>query len=785
MRASTSDSSPISPIDFKRILYRLIKYWYVVVLSLTVALVVAFYNNRYTQRIYPISASIIIREKEETSGAELLYNNALINQYRNYLNEPYILRSYPLVMRAVEKLNFMVAVYKEGRVITTELYNSLPVQIHHIARGEKAGSRYHLTLLDTLRFRLETIDAATPVRQEFLIGQPFLFDHHQLLVARVPAIPFTEHVNEEFLIQIKSPVQAAGEYVGKLNVKWAEKGAGVMNLSLVGANPAKEIDFLAALIDSYQAYDLEKKNQTADRTVEFIDGQLIHIADSLRLFEAQLELFKKSNRTTGELNLDAQRVYTRIEALELQKAELLVRANYFNYLDQYLQENKNLDQIILPTSMGINDPILTGLISKVVDLQLEIKLFIEREKATNPLVTARIARLNELRNDVRESIQGLKSTDKIKSDFLERQLTQAERQISFLPLAQRQLITIQRNYSLLENLYVYLMQKKAEAMISKAGNVSDLVTVNPPMQLGGPITPKTRQNYILALVVGLAIPLLGFVVMEYLNAQVQSKEDIEKATTIPFIGGVGHKRGEVSLEVLGSPKSVISESFRSLRSNLNYFVGKKDRVVFLITSSISGEGKTFTSINLASVYSLSGRKTLIIGADMRKPKLFRDFNASNEKGLSTYLAGLHEFDDVVQTTGYENLFLVTGGPVPPNPSELILQPRMDQFIQEARTRFDCVVIDTPPLALITDAFLLTQYADHSIFVVRQDYTPKEMLKLVNDYFITGKLKNISILFNDVFRSGPGYGYGYGYGYGQGYYIYGGYGQKGSKESYFD
>ncbi|HAC24878.1 MAG TPA: hypothetical protein DCE81_08180, partial [Cytophagales bacterium] len=368
------------------------------------ALAVAFYNILYTQRIYPISASIIIREKEETSGAELLYNNALINQYRNYLNEPYILRSYPLVMRAVEKLNFTVGVYKEGRIVTTELYNSLPVQIHHVARGEKAGSRYHFTLLDTARFRLETIDAPSPVRQEFRIGQPFSFDQNEWLVVRDLSVQFDEHLNQELLIQFRSSVQAAGEYVGKLNVKWAEKGAGVMNLSLVGANPAKEIDFLAALIDSYQAYDLEKKNQTADRTVEFIDGQLILIADSLSLFEAKLELFKKSNRTTGELNMDAQRVYTRIEALELQKAELLVRANYFNYLDQYLQENKNLDQIILPTSMGINDPILTGLISKVVDLQLEIKLFIEREKATNPLVTARIARLNELRNDVRESI---------------------------------------------------------------------------------------------------------------------------------------------------------------------------------------------------------------------------------------------------------------------------------------------------------------------------------------------------------------------------------------------
>lgn len=770
--ASSASMTPL--VDVKRIVYRIIRYWYLVVASLAIALTVAFYNNRYTQRIYPISASIIVREKEETSGAELLYNNALINQYRNYLNEPYILRSYPLVVRAVEELNLMVAFYKEGRVITTEIYNSLPVKVSHLGVSGKTGNEYNFRLLDTTRFELSAKGGAQGATGVFLLGEKFNFDQHELLVERVPGIPFQEHLGQDYVMVLRSSLKVAGEYISKLNVKWAEKGAGIMNLSIVGANPTKEIDFVNSLIRNYQDYDLEKKNQTANRTVTFINGQLGHISDSLNMFERKLELFKTSNRTTGELGMDAQRVYTRIEALELQKAELLVRTNYYNYLDQYLKESKDLDQIILPGSMGINDPILVGLISKVIDLQLEIKLFIEKEKAVNPIVTSKMARLNELRQDVLESLRGLRSTDKIKMDFLNKQISDAERQLGLLPLAQRQYISIQRNYSLLENLYVYLMQKRAEAQISKAGNVSDLVTVNPPMQSGGAITPKVGQNYLIALFIGLAIPLAIFVVLEYLNTRVQSKQDIERFSTIPFIGGVGHKKGEVNLEVLRSPKSVIAESFRALRANLNYFIGKKEKSVILITSSISGEGKTFTSINLASVYSLSGKRTLIVGADMRKPKIYKDFGALNEKGLSTYLAGLHEFDEIVQKTEFENLFLISGGPVPPNPSELILQPRMDKFIEQAREQFDCVVIDTPPVALITDAFPLMEYIDHTLFLVRQNYTPKELLKVSQDYYASGKLKNISIVFNDVYRSGPGYGYGYGYQYG---YAYGGYGYR--------
>ena len=772
----TTASPSGNSIDLKRILYRALSYWYLVLISLSISLVIAYYNNRYTQPIYPVSASIIIREKEETSGAELLYKNALIDQYRNYLNEPYILRSYPLITRAVEELNFMVSFFLEGRVITTEVYKSLPVKVDYFGASGKAGYKYSFMILDGNKYSLESDKIQL---QEFEFGQKVLFDKQQLTIDKIPGESLQDHLKVRYLMTLRSPLQVAGEYVSKLNVKWAEKGAGVMNLSLVGSNPTKEIDFINSLISNYQQYDLEKKNQTADRTVAFIKSQLISISDSLRMFENQLQQFKKSNRTTGDLNVDAQRMYGKVEALDLQKIELQVKRNYYDYLVKYIKESENLDQVILPTSLGITDPILANLISKIIDLQMEIKLFLNREKTVNPLVTNRLNRLQELKREVLESVESLKSTDKIKLDFLNKQISDAERQIGYLPLAQRQYITIQRNYSLLENLYVYLMQKKSEAEISKAANVSDLITVNPPMLAGGAITPKISQNYLMATLVGLAIPFLIFLLLEYMNGRVQSKEDIERFTSIPFIGGIGHKKSEYNLEVLTTPKSMIAESFRALRSNLNYFIGKKEKAVFLITSSISGEGKTFTAINLASVFSLSGKKTLIIGADMRKPKLFKDFDASNEVGLSSYLAGIAEFEDVVQKTKFKDLDLISGGPVPPNPSELLLQKRMDEFMLKARANYDYVIIDTPPLAIITDAFPLTDFVDHTIFLVRQNYTPKELLKTVQDYFASGKLKNISIVFNDVYRSGPGYGYGHGYGYSYNGYGYAyGYGKKG-------
>jgi capsular exopolysaccharide synthesis family protein len=772
-----------NPIDIKRIVYHAVTKWYLVAASLLICLAIAYYNNRYTPRIYPISASIIIKEKEEASGgAEILYKNALIDQYRNYLNEPYILRSYPLVAKTCEELGFTTIFYLEGRVITTEVYKSVPAKFVIDKITGKTSSNYQFLILNERQFQFARYQDEKLNTYEF--GKPFEFDNRQMTVHRVEELSWQEHRGIKYKLVLRTPLQAAAEYVGKLNVKWAEKGAGVMNLNMVGANPEKEIDFINCLVKNYQQLDLEKKNVTADRTVAFIKEQLINISDSLRMFESKLQQFKKSNRTTGDLSLDAQRLYAKVEALEVQKAELLIRKNYYQYLNKYMNESKNLDQVILPSSMGISDPILNSLLSKVVDLQMEVKLYFDKERSPNPLMSSRIARLNELKKELNESVGNLRSTDQIKLEFLNKQTTDVEKQIGYLPLAQRQLISIQRNYSLLENLYVYLMQKKAEAEISKASNVSDLAIVNPAMLAGGAIVPKTRQNLTIGAVVGLLIPLLIFVLLEYLNVRVQSKEDIEKFTAIPFIGGIGHKKSEVNLEVLVSPKSVIAESFRALRSNLNFFIGKKDKAVFLITSSISGEGKTFTSINLASVFSLSGRSTLIVGADMRKPKLFKDFDASNDVGLSTFLAGMADFNSVLQKTKYPNLDLVSGGPVPPNPSELLLQPRLKEFMDEARARYDYVIIDTPPLALITDAFPLADHVDHTIFLVRQNYTPKELLKVGQDYYASGKLKNISIVFNDVYRSGPGYGYGYGHGYG---YTYGGYGygrkRKGDNDYY--
>jgi capsular exopolysaccharide synthesis family protein len=747
-------------IDIKRVLFRAISYWYLIVLSVLITLVIAFLNNRYSTRVYPITASLIVKEAEDVSGAELLYNNPLLNFKRNYLNELYIIKSHPLIEKVIDDLNFDVAFYREGNVLTREAYDNLPVRAVNVAKGSKNALRFAFKTISRKEFQLETeSETVKQSIQKFSFNDTINFDGFRGVFTITDDSLFNSIIDEPLVFTYTPSRVLADRYINDLNVEWAEEGAGVVTLLINGSNPAKQTDFLRGLISQYQENDLENKNLAAVRTVNFISEQLNGITDSLRQVERQLQRFKDKNVVT-DLTGEALRIYQKVELLEGEKAQIGISKNYYEYLIEYIQRNEDLHQIILPSSIGITDPILSSLVSKMNEMQLDIKMY---TKANNPLVSEGVRRINEMKKDIIESVKNQESTDNIKLTFLNKQIGDLEKQLGSLPLAERTLVSIQRNYALQENLYIFLLQKKSEAAITQASNTSDIMLVNPP-KAGLPISPRSTFNYLLALMLGITLPIIAFVVMEIFDNRVQSKEDIEKITGIPFIGGVGHKKADSNLAVANEPKSALAESFRALRSNLNFFIGHKEKGVFLITSSISGEGKTFTSINLATVLALSNKKTLIVGADMRKPKIFEDFALSNDRGLSTYLSNLSSFEEVVQKTKFENLDFVSGGPVPPNPSELLLTPRMNTFVDLAKSHYDFVIIDTPPLAVVTDAFVMSPYADHVLFLVRQNYTPKELLRTAEDFYSEGKLKNISIVLNDIYRSGPGYGYGYGYGF---------------------
>jgi capsular exopolysaccharide synthesis family protein len=759
-----------SNVDFRRIAFKSLSLWYLFFIFIAIGVVWAFLKNRYATRTYPISASILFFGKDETSsGAELLYRNALVSTKRNYLNDPYLMKSNLIVKRVVEELSFNVQVILDGDISSSELYD-LPFKIECPTFAQ--SGQYEFSVISDKKFKIDLVNKIQNISnsREFDFNTKFTFDGKEFLVSVIDQNQLLDYKSKLLRVVVNASNSIAENYSDQLILRWAEEGSGVMNMSVFGSTPQKEIDFINGVIKSYQRYDLDNKNRTADRTVEFIKSQLEIISDSLKQFEIQLERFKQDKHTNGDFNADAQRMFTRAEGFENQKATLLLRTSDYNYLKEYLEKEEDLNQVILPSSLELNDPILTGLIGKIMDIQLDAKLFLDKKTKgkSNPLIESKLERIANLKKEITESMNNQRNLDKIKIDYLSAQVKAIDKLFEAIPFNQRKLISITRKYTLYETLYLFLLQKKAEGEISRSGNASDLIVINPPRVTGGSITPSVFQNYAIGIIMGFLIPLAFAFASELLSNKVQELSDIGRFTSIPLIGGIGHKKEGGNLQVLSNPRSAITESFRALRSNLSYFVGgQKKSSVFLITSSISGEGKTFTSINLASVLSLSGKKTLLVGADLRRPKLAAEFNVKDSVGLSSFLAGIVTFNDAVQRTSYDYLDVIAGGPIPPNPSELLLGDSFRDFIEKAREAYDYVVIDTAPMSLVTDSYSLFQYADHVIFLVRQKVTPKVLLRQIDEYYTSKKVSKISILFNDLFSGlgsqfSDGYTYTYGY-----------------------
>jgi len=382
--------------------------------------------------------------------------------------------------------------------------------------------------------------------------------------------------------------------------------------------------------------------------------------------------------------------------------------------------------------------------------------------------------LELLKASLKEQVSTGQNLNDINQQKLNQEIAVIEKEINRLPQNERSLVNIEREYKLNNELYTFLLEKRAEAGITKASNVSKNKVLDVAIaQNAQQQTPKRSQNYLIALVLGLGIPGGIILLFEFFNNKIEDKKDIERNTRIPVIGTIGHNDSHHSVPVYIDPKGSLAESLRSLRTNLQYVLREKDQKVVMITSTISGEGKTFAAVNLAAIMAMGNRKVLLVGLDLRKPSLHRIFETPNETGLSTYLIEQTEYDQIIKTTYIENLYLAPSGPIPPNPAELIETKRMEAFFEHAQKEFDYIIIDTPPVALVTDSILISQYADASIFMIRQKYSSKHVFELMNTIEVNKKMQHVNILVNDLkipkyYGYSYGYAYGYGYGYGYGY-----------------
>lgn len=791
-------------IDIKRYLSLFISNWYWFIISIFVAFTIAYGINRYSEKIFTLTSTLLIKDGKNGEGLSFSENfmpgSNVFNNKPNLNNEIGILKSFRLNKRVIDSLSeFRTVYFGVGRrnIVEKRLYKSCPFRV--VARSidsQPGGVKSYVRITSDSTYFLG-IDGKYNIKEEIKFGRRFNKKGFDFIInlRDTQGFKFDSKLSYKFYFYFTSSEELANIYRGKLSVTPIDKDATLLNLSVSGYVQEQETDYLNKLMDIYINQGLEDKNQIADSTINFIKRQLDLISDSLKNAEDKLQKFRLENKLV-DLSKEGTVIQGRIEQFENEKITLDLQQQYYQYLKDYLESKNESGDIVFPSVMGVTDPTLGRLVQELATLQqkkkqLSMNLSIELPAVNlieENIVTAR----KSLSENIESNLINLKRTIGDAND----RITGVYQEMSKLPGTERQLINIQRKFDINNTVYTYLLEKRAETGIAKASNVSDSKIIDEAEIFNGiQIKPKPGGNNLKAMLIGLLIPGLIITLLYYFNNRIIDNGDIIRKTNVPIIGYVSHNENKKEIPVIDKPGSALSESFRSVRTTLRYFIKDTANPVIAITSIISSEGKTFISINLAAITALLGKRVLLIGLDLRKPRIHRILGIDNSEGLSTYLSTNCDYSEVIKPTSIQNLFYAASGPVPPNPAELIDCDRMASFIEKAQKEFDYIIIDTPPVAVVSDTLLLSKFVDVNIFVVRQRYSSKNTLELIQELYKGEKLKNMGIIINDIsltgyYGYGLRYGYykGYGYSYGKNYYgqySYGRYGYSDKEHGYYN
>jgi len=787
-------------IDIKQLIYICLSHWYLFVIGVVVALAAGFAINKYKPNIYQASGTVIIKDKGGFDPTSLMTN--LNTNTQNVENEMAIMRSYTLTERTVKKMNLEVSYFDKGRVSTVELYKTSPFTVEFdrsvpqtvgivyeissigdetmILQGTcEYYSKYDFVLCQSLGSYPQKIDFTCKCKQ----GEWIDNGYNRIRIVLNERYKAETDNSRKLSFCINSYPQLVNQ-MSKFTVSSISKQASVASIVMTGQNPLKIVEFINALMNEYVNSGLEKKNMVSENTIQFIDNELTGIQESLSSAESELKDFRTQNDLMN-LDMQASQIYSNLKALEKEKAEMTVNFKIYQRLQDYIKEQiDDPERLASPSTMGINDPLLNRLVAELVTLSQTKATQLLTQTEQHPQIVKLDEQIVTTKKTLLETINNLVINAQMGLDEIDKRIAKAVSETRVLPEKQQQLINYQRNFNFNDETYKYLMQRRAEAQILKASNTPDNEILDiARLDRVSKISPRTSMNYLVALILGLLIPALYLFLKDFFNVSINDRKDIEKLTSFPIIGQVALANGKDPLVVVNNPKAPIAESFRSIRTNVEFLTQGKEKSTILVTGDMQSIGKTFNSINVASIYALYGKKTVLLGFDMRKPKLYKEFGLSNSLGLSSFLSNKESLDSIIQNTAaIPSLDVITSGPIPPNPAELIASEKCKELFDLLRERYDYIIIDTPPVGLVTDAFLLMKYSDVNLFIVRQGVTNKNIFgSIIKD--LEQRNLNISIVLNGI-QTNKGYGYGYGKKYGYGYgYAYGyGYGRYSSHSS---
>jgi len=776
-------------VDYKRIIFLLLDKWYWIAICIFVALMCAFFYNRYSRQVYSIDTSIIVPENNKNLDLQNMLEKSVIGGSADMSigNEIELLKSYTLSRRVFEKLNWRTSWYQKQLFTWSGLYLN---ETFIVSEDEKAANTEGLMLYvepdgdDTYRISADGTVLINNQEEDIAFsgtgqfGKPFVNPYfHFTLYRKENGMPAEDR---EFSFRFNSINDLTKAYLKKLKVEQTSKQNEVIRLSLEGIEPLREIHYLNQLISEYTDLKLEFQTETQKRSLEFINSQLGGISDSLNAAGTSVTDFRTKNQVL-DISAEGQIVLTQLSDIEKERSQSRIQLDYFGNLLHYLGNTDSIKKMVMPSVVGIQDPSLNAIVMKLTDLysQREVLSFSTHEN--NPTMILLNKEIGQITTQLRENLVNLIDNSKLTIENLKRRQDAISRQLNNLPGKEQKLINITRQYDLTNEIYTFLLQKRAETEIAMASTVSDIQVIDPArlerIEESG-LSPKVY--YLLAFVLGLVLPGGVILITDSLNNTIHLQEDVEKLTSLTIIGNIIHSHSKNELVVVENPRAPITESFRSVRTNLQYMFSKNGHQVIGIHSIRPGEGKSFNSVNLACILAVNDKKVLLIGADMRKPRLHLMLNTLNDVGLSTFLISESSYEDVILKSGIDNLWVLPSGPIPPNPAELLERDSFRTLLERARKEFDYIVVDNAPASLVTDGLITSRLADLNIFILRYGVSRKDQLKFINDMASQGVMNHCALVINDIKlgRFGYGYGYSYNYSYGKGYY-----GENGKKHHY--
>lgn len=770
-------------VDLVAWLNRILAHWSWFAIAVVVALLGGWLYLRYSTPIYKTSAKLLVVD-EKRGGAGMVGGGVLdelggvMGMKSNVDNEVEILKTFDLMREVVDELNAHIVYKTRGRIKENETLEPRYL-IQVITPADSIHSTTQLVIEPTespeqIRVYIKDGDAEIHVKLDELVSIPNLgYVRFQLnkLESRLNGGNADNWPTQK--IFITPPNRTTASFMSQLTVGVTNKQTSTIDLSFDYPLPRKGELILRTLIDKYVARTLEDKNTVADSTLAFIDNRLHFVGQELGMAEDRIQSFKQESHL-ADISAQSQILIENASQYAKDLAAVESQLLMIDEADRYLADVNN--PRVVPTSVSANDPTFSNLVQNYNRLLLERERLLLSQTEDNPFVVNIDKQIRGLREDMRSNLSSARRQLMVTRDGLARQSRQLEAEIRRVPATERGFIDLSRQQQIKQELYLFLQQKWEETAIGKTANISNAKVIDGPRSGGLPISPKRNVIYLACVVLGLAVPFGAVYLRELLNVRVQTKEDITRRTQLSILGEIGHNLdSDHQIVISRESRSPIAEQFRALRTNLDFFGPSSGTRTVMFTSSMSGEGKSFVAVNLAMALALSNKRVVLLEFDLRKPTVSQKLGLDNQFGFTNYIVQQElTVADVLRPSGQlEGFDVISSGPIPPNPAEIILHDRTHHLFDELRLRYDYVIIDAPPIGAVADAQLLSRYADTTLYVIRQGVTFKKQLEIPEDLAQYKKMPSLNLVVNDIqARKGysyGGYGYGYGQGYGYGYY----------------